>query len=375
MAEKTQAFLRKSKRPEDLTSKYGIKVKRHPDLPLYQFSYSQIDSPKFKAIVRECRGLVLEDGSWNLVAKPFERFYNFGEYREDCNKFNWDDYDAFTKEDGSLCILYFYDGEWHVNTRGSFGLGQIHPGTDKTWRDAFWWASKLTPVDLKGFEDHTFLFELCTPYNKVVRRYDKPCVFLLGAFFGPDEVTPDNLKVIGLPTPIPDTHHFYSRHDLEQYLLRQEENDPTYEGLVLRDARGVRLKFKTKTYTSMHHLKDNGNILRAKRLVPLVLSGEAEELALYLPEVESALYDCQATIRRVTSEVVELWEKAKDAETQKDFALMVKDHELSGLLFEMRKLYPEDGEYRIRKLIREGSDRMVKSVFKDKTWDFDIEEV
>ena len=30
-------------------------------------------------VVQECRGLLLEEGTWNVVAMPFTKFFNFGE--------------------------------------------------------------------------------------------------------------------------------------------------------------------------------------------------------------------------------------------------------------------------------------------------------
>jgi hypothetical protein len=64
-----QKYLRAGKTPEDLKEELGIKFYEHPSLPLVGFKYHQIDSPKTNEIVRECRGIVLEKNTWNLVAK------------------------------------------------------------------------------------------------------------------------------------------------------------------------------------------------------------------------------------------------------------------------------------------------------------------
>jgi len=83
MDEKTlihvQQYL-KTKSLDDLTAEFGIKITKHPfGLPLVILNYSQFDSPKDHPLVRECRGLVLEVGSWKIVARSFYRFFNFGE--------------------------------------------------------------------------------------------------------------------------------------------------------------------------------------------------------------------------------------------------------------------------------------------------------
>ena len=73
---------------EDLKNEYGIKSSEYEGLVI--FSYSQIDSPKTDPIVRMSRGIVLEKDTWEIVAYPFYRFFNFEEVLEERNKFNWD---------------------------------------------------------------------------------------------------------------------------------------------------------------------------------------------------------------------------------------------------------------------------------------------
>ncbi len=67
---------------ELLEQQLGIKTTRHEDGRCI-FNYSQIDSPKNNDIVMECRGLVLDkNNNWELVARAFPRFFNYGEIYE-----------------------------------------------------------------------------------------------------------------------------------------------------------------------------------------------------------------------------------------------------------------------------------------------------
>jgi len=98
----------------DSLAELGIKIARHPSLPLLSLKYSQIDSPKYHPIVRLCRGTVIEDETYKIVARPFKRFYNVDE--EPNSKFVWgDDIACIEKVDGSLIIVYFYNGKWQSN--------------------------------------------------------------------------------------------------------------------------------------------------------------------------------------------------------------------------------------------------------------------
>ena len=56
--------------------------------------------------------LILDRGSWNVVAMPFKKFFNYGE--KDADRIDWGSAKVYEKLDGSLLTLYFHSGEWHV---------------------------------------------------------------------------------------------------------------------------------------------------------------------------------------------------------------------------------------------------------------------
>ena len=103
--------------PEELTVQLGIKVKRHPKYPeLYHFSYDQIESPKEHPIVHECRGLILNSqDNWKVVAYPFKRFANYGEGW--AAPIDWSSARVQEKVDGSMIVLWYYQGEWNCSTK------------------------------------------------------------------------------------------------------------------------------------------------------------------------------------------------------------------------------------------------------------------
>lgn len=363
---------------DTLMSELSLNVYRHPTLPLVGFKYSQIDSPKLHPIVRECRGIVLEDGSWNLVAKGFNRFFNVGEDAEDFSKFNWKNFSCISKEDGSLILLYYYQNEWHVNTSGSFGLGQISGA--QTWRELFWETSSIKADDLKGLENYTLVFELCTPYNRVVRHYDTPRVYLLSAFVNlrdawqerdVDAIHNIYHRFVDRNVFLPEFYSFSSQEEISLFLREMEDKDKTFEGVILRDDANRRYKWKTKTYVALHQLKDNGNILLPNRLVPLILAGEVDEVVAVLPETRGALLEAGNILAEAWDSLLSLWSKAREAESQKDYAMSVKNHPLSALLFEMRKKHPAGTEQELRSLWRGADDLLVKKLFEGKIFKFD----
>ena len=62
---------------ESLNTDFGIKINEYDDIVV--LNYNQIESPKFHPICDECRALILEKGTWKVLARSFTRFFNVGE--------------------------------------------------------------------------------------------------------------------------------------------------------------------------------------------------------------------------------------------------------------------------------------------------------
>jgi hypothetical protein len=76
-----QNFLRSGYSFDELSDKYAIDAKRHSVYNnLVLFKYNQIESPFSEQIVRECRGIILdENDNWNVVCQSMSKFFNLGE--------------------------------------------------------------------------------------------------------------------------------------------------------------------------------------------------------------------------------------------------------------------------------------------------------
>lgn len=121
----------------------------HRDLPIAIYKYSrkcQFDR-MWDEITLNMRGTVL-DNIGNIIAKPFPKFFNIEEVQEIPDQ----PFDVYEKYDGSLIILFFYDGGWHTATQGSF------------YSDQAIYAKKLIERNPKSLdklsEKFTFLFEI-----------------------------------------------------------------------------------------------------------------------------------------------------------------------------------------------------------------------
>jgi RNA ligase len=354
-----QKYLRSGKTPEDLFTELAIKHYRHPTLPLVAFKYDMLDSPKTHPIVREARGIVLEDKTFKVVGKSFDRFFNIGEDLEDLKNFDWSSFVCDEKLDGSLQILYYYADEWHVNTSGSFGLGEVN-FSGKTWRELFWETLDKDPKVLDQYIHLTLIWELCTPYNKVVRAYPKSIVTLLGAFKtntdndeSPRELPPSEVtyiaKVLDVQRPI--NYPFKALDEIKEFIRTKENTDKSWEGIVIRDKNNLRAKVKSATYLALHHMADNGQVLNPKRQVPIILAGETDELFAVMKDLMDSTPELKASVEKTITEVnaqwlllKSVWESTYKIEDQKQYALKIMKGDngrpmtpFTGILFNLRK--------------------------------------
>jgi len=323
---------------------YGIRANFHPTDNRVILKYSTIDSAhcKYHILVRECRGLVLDRTNGDVIAKAFNRFYHLNEHED--LEFNWNDFTSYEKADGSLILLYHWNGEWHLNTSNSFGLGEVNR-SGLSWRELFCKAAQIDFSLLNPY--YTYVGELCTPYNHVVVHHSKPIFRLISCFDKDKEIDLDecvklaktaNLKMVNILD-------ITSQLGAIEYVLQLEEARKTDEGLVLRDSNNNRIKLKNKFYMMLHHHFDNGNLFLVKNMLPIILMGEEDEVLALWPGYEDRVNYIKKELRKLLDSTRSIWRKAYKAKlSQKGFANMVKTHEMSYALFYARNnnMHPVD---------------------------------
>lgn len=324
-----------------LNEQMGIKTNFHPDGRVI-LNYDQIASYKFKTneIVRECRGLVL-DSEANLIARGFRRFFNLNEIEEE---FDWSNFHTFEKVDGSLVLIYFWNGEFHINTRNSYSTATINDH-EITWRELI---ESALPKNYKEIfnPQYCYIGEICSRYNKIVRDYPTTTFFLLSIFHGQDELSVEDYllhaKTVNLK--LSPTLPMSSKEDVLNFLQEKEISDPTFEGCVLRDQYNNRLKTKSKSYVRLHHIFSTGEP-KTEVLIEIILKGEEGEVLTFWPEYTSRIEQIKKNYSKLFKEVENLWYCFHDEDNRKRFALSVKDHPMSSVLFQLK-----DGKGEVKEL-------------------------
>ena len=211
----------------------------HPTLPLKIYNYSrdcQFEK-KWDNITLAMRGTVLDDKGV-LIAKSYNKFFNTEELPSIPNE----EFDVYEKLDGSLGILFNYNGEWIFASKGSFTSEQAIKGKEIFDRKY---------GHIKLYHTITYIFEIIYPENRIVCHYSEEDVVLTGAFVGTTELNVDYYFFDGLTR----VKKYIGLTDIKQMKSMIKNNQ---EGFVIKFRNsGVRAKIKGEEYVRLHRLLTN----------------------------------------------------------------------------------------------------------------------
>lgn len=337
-----QKFIRENS-IEALVEKHKIVAStRYDDVVV--LNYNQFESSKFERIVRECRGLILEKNTWNVVCRSFDRFFNHGECPR-TNEFSVSDAVVQEKVDGSLVTAYFYNDTWHFSTRKlafAEGLTSFGASSFRTIID-----SVLDIKKLDNFDKNTcFIFELVSPETRVVKRYANNDLYLTGARNKEtqQELHPEELDELAVKLKVKRPKQF-KMSSFEEAIRNAKELPELEEGYVclwnnnqLEDGSFYRLKIKNPAYLAVAHLRGNGEFSE-RRIINLVMTNEHEEYLTYFPEDIKVLQRYIDAFERMKEDITTTWEITKGIVEQKSFAKEIESSPVKSVLFQMRKKF------------------------------------
>ena len=207
---------------------------------LFSVKYHMIKTDFTKLGSLATRGTVfeVENGVFNgnVACLPFYKFFNAHEPECFTPSPHYKVREVQEKKDGSLIKVFFFPkrSEWIVATNYT-------PRASPEFTALFERAIGKKVQDLGAIldEDKTYLFELCTPENKIVVEYATYSATLL--------MTRCRKTLREIPNPAP-TEGFSVVGIIENF----SEDDRDYEGVVVVYEGGNRVKMKTNWYKAGH---------------------------------------------------------------------------------------------------------------------------
>lgn len=341
---------------------------------LIMFKYNQIESDFSNDIVKECRGIILDEDTLKPISVPYFKFFNFSEPH--AVNIDWPSATILEKIDGSLVkVVKFSDDEILVSTNGVIDafkcelnsmIGCPYNNFGELFLEAIrnqmidcgysledtdpveWLADKLQP-------NITYMFELCSKYNRIVVQHDEPKLYFHG--------WRDNISLNEIPFVVSDLissfsiPKIYSLKSLDECVAATQNMPWDEEGYVVVDKNFNRVKIKSPAYLMEHRLSQNNN-MSISRAIDVYMAGECDEILAYFPEYKSAFDEID---KRFNDKYIELSFLvgelianivSRALPTRKEQAAWIMSKtKHSGILFKILNGYTGDGATNSRKYI------------------------
>lgn len=303
----------------DFSSEGDVFVKMYPGGEvLFNYTPTAQYRRRWNKFERMSRGLIINRFTGEIVARPFDKFFNYGE--EPIEITSEIDY-VMEKMDGSLGILYWNQaGEPRVATRGSLTSIQAAMGEEILHN-----TIKHNKLD----RDWTYLFEIIYPENRIVIDYqDETALYLLAArnketgdYMGIDEIHKVALST-GFKTP-----RIYPATTVKD-VIALKDKFPNREGVVVVFKDGTRVKFKADKYVELHRIVFG---LTFKRVLESMQAGtSSQEILAPIPDelydkVTEWIEEIESAIHQIIVDVDLVFDQAPKG-SRKEFALWVQKH-------------------------------------------------
>ena len=306
----------------EMTKGGYVRVQRHPVYPYNIACYTKqaMFERVWNDVTMNCRGLIYHQETGEVIARPFKKFFNYGEI--DAPEFGPDDFvTVYDKVDGSLGIAYDTPEGPAIATKGSFTSDQAIRGTEL--------LRSLYPA--YQTDDYcTDLFEIIYPENRIVLDYGtlEGLMYLGSVVVDTGEYYWNGMLIgdYGIPR-----NHFMICGQWKNVVKEIDLKRPNAEGVVVfNDDTGERLKMKQHDYLALHRVMTG---LNERQLWEWLAEGKKpSDIIRDLPE---ELHDWARPI--VGKIIQERYQITKDvgaafryhsstASDRKDFALRIKDY-------------------------------------------------
>lgn len=231
-------------------SPYFLKIKKDGKYAI--FNYNQIESDFYLPIVQEARGIIIDLERIEPVCHAFRKFGNYGEGYVD--EIDWSTARVQEKIDGSI-VRIWNDGEWHVSSNGM--VDAYKAILDQSGMSIGQIIEDMNLVNYNALDpNYTHIFELVSPYNRVVIDYSTTELYYLGRRNMTTGLEEKIIDSLGFKVP-----KEYKLQTLEDCLAaaRSLESADLYhvehEGFVVVDDNWNRVKIKNPSYVAAHHIR------------------------------------------------------------------------------------------------------------------------
>lgn len=268
--------------------KKNIEIKKYKNYILLKYGImADFSDP----IVQQCRGIIFkkENNRYVCVCRPFDKFFNYQE--ENAAEIDWSTARVQEKIDGSIVKLWF-DDFWHWSTNGVIHAYDAQVNDFISFGGLIEKADNYEDIDFDSLDtNYTYMFELVSPYNKVVIDYDTIHLYHIG--------TRNNFDGVEVETDIniekPRRYRIFTFEDCLEAVNEMNLTTVEQEGFVVVDGNYNRIKVKSPKYFLFHRMANNG-ALTSKRIIEIIKNGAMEDMIKQYPAFAEEIYKTNAAM-------------------------------------------------------------------------------
>lgn len=227
---------------------------------------------------RECRGIVFDDKTGRLLARPFHKFFNINEGEENRleNIANSNIDNALEKLDGSLITPVVIDDSVYLKTKKIFDSPAAQMAVEVA-EDGHY-----NVILHEADEGYTALFELTHPEAMIVVPYREPRLTLIASRNNRTGVYRSyaELRALGEKYGVPVVQAIPVSGTTRD-LIDQNWKQQGQEGLVLVLENGHRVKLKTEWYCDIHHVM---TLWRERDIAKACINENIDDLISMIPK-------------------------------------------------------------------------------------------
>lgn len=289
-----------------------------PDVRIFNYTQHCQFEQAWDDVTRQCRGLIMNVRTGEVLARPFPKFFNYGEHISKGWAIPTGNPMVSEKLDGSLGILYKIKGEYAIATRGSFTSDQAIWATN-------WWRRNVGNISLTPLITH--LFEIIYPENRIVVNYDFSGLVYIASI---DVLTGRT----AFKDTWPDAIRRFKTVPYTDMETLEKMDEPNSEGFVLYyPDDNVRMKIKFPEYVRLHRIVTGVNeiaiweMLRDGQPLGELIEKVPDEFMKWVDNVAGRLIDKYSDIfgQCFKDRICMNLEIGEDA-TRKEKALYIKEH-------------------------------------------------
>lgn len=349
---------------QQLEDDHGVVARLSETGDKIALNYDQILARNGDHLAEQCRGLVVRPrvsiapdalktrivGEVEVLAWPMNRFYNLGDGSGAAVWWGDPELKVYEKLDGTMIVIYWDEKfqRWCTGTRGvaeadvpiNVGVGQEPMTFSELFRKAleetFWRqvGSYLHADQLlnESFDKNdTYVFELTSPYNRVVVKYDDFGVTLLARrakATGQEksiQITNDKGYTTDSTFWIPRPRTWDLSDPIAISAFVNEADPAALEGAVVCDSSFRRLKIKSKAWVLSSRTKDMVSTSRRSAVEAILMGTVDDVIPLVAKEIGDELAAMQDRLRAYLKQVdanFVTWKEEADG-SRKRFAELV----------------------------------------------------